>query len=199
MRYPVFIKPSESRGSRGQYICWNHAEAMAASKKAAQESNDGTFLCERYMEGIKDAATAFFVVDGEPYLVKFGDRVLGKEEDNLNRQVMCTLLPSIFSDMFDSNVYDRVKNMIKALGIKFGPVFIQGFIENGTVRFYDPGLRMPGSDYDLMLKAATGFDTVRSMIHFALTGDTKTVYGNIQNCYRLAGMKALLFTVLPSV
>ena len=193
--YPVFIKPAESRGSRGQYICWNHEEAVMAAKKAAQESNDGTFLCERYMRGIEDAATAFFVVDGEPYLVKFGDRALGKEEDNLSRQVMCTLLPSVFADMFEDNVYGRVKKMIKALGIKFGPVFIQGFVEDGTVRFYDPGLRMPGSNYDLMLKAATGFDTVKSMIHFALTGDTKTVYGNIHNCYRLAGMKALLFTV----
>ena len=195
LHYPVFIKPAESRGSRGQYICWNHKEAMVAAKKAAQESNDGTFLCERYMREVEDVATAFFVVDGEPYLVKFGDRALGKVEDNLNRQVMCTLLPSVFADMFESNVYGRVKNMIKALGIKFGPVFIQGFIEDCTVRFYDPGLRMPGSNYDLMLKAATGFDTVKSMIHFALTGDTKTVYGNIQDCYRLAGMKAFLFTV----
>lgn len=195
IHYPVFVKPTESRGSRGQYICWNRDQVKVAVENARAESSDGRFLCERYMRDTEDAATAFFVVDGEPYLVKFGDRVLGKEEDNLNRQVMCTLLPSVFSDMFESNVYERVKNMIKALGIKYGPVFIQGFVENGTVRFYDPGLRMPGSNYDLMLKAATGFDTIKSMIHFALTGDTKTVYGNIQDCYRLAGMKALLFTV----
>ena len=193
--YPVFIKPSDSRGSRGQYICWNRDEAVSASQKASLESSDGSFICERYMHGIRDAATAFFVIDGEPYLVKFGDRVLGKEEDNLNRQVMCTLLPSTFSNTFEYKVYDRVKRMIRNLGITYGPVFIQGFIEGDTVKFYDPGLRMPGSNYDLILKKATGFDTVKSMIHFALTGDTKTVYGNPNDCYRLNNKKALLFTV----
>lgn len=139
------------------------------------------------MGGKQDIASAFFVVDGEPYQVKFGDRYLGRPEDGLDKQVMCTKFPSDFTPTFEAKVQQRVKDMIKALGIKFGPVFLQGFVDGDTIRYYDPALRMPGGDYDLVLKAATGFDTVKSLIHFALTGDTKTWFGDPTDCYKLNG------------
>lgn len=195
VKYPVFVKPAMNRGSRGQYVCWNYDETLEAYKKAKLESGNKEVICERYMKGNPDIATAFFVVDGEPYLIKLGDRILGKETDNLNRQVMCTMLPSVYKEVFEIKIYEKVKNMIRRLGIHYGPVFMQGFFDGDTVRFYDPGFRMPGSDYDLMLQQATGLDVVKSMIHFALTGDRKTVYGNITQAYDLNGKKALLYTV----
>lgn len=185
--YPVFIKPSICRGSRGQSICNNKEEALEGLKIAKKLSADGKYICEKYMGGKQDIASAFFVVDGEPYQVKFGDRYLGRKEDGLDKQVMCTKFPSDFTPTFEAKVEQRVKDMIKALGIKFGPVFLQGFVDGDTIRYYDPALRMPGGDYDLVLKHATGFDTVKSLIHFALTGDTKTWFGNPTDCYKLNG------------
>lgn len=185
--YPLFIKPSICRGSRGQSICNNKEEALVGLKFAKEVSSDGNCVCEKYMGGKQDIASAFFVVDGEPYMVKFGDRYLGRTEDGLDKQVMCTKFPSDFTSVFEANVQERVKNMIKALGIKYGPVFLQGFADGNTIRYYDPALRMPGGDYDLVLKYATGFDTVKSLIHFALTGDTKTWFGNPEDCYKLNG------------
>lgn len=193
--YPLFVKPSINRGSRGQYVCYNRDEALEAFPKSAAESADGKAICEKYMVGKQDLGTAFYVIDGEPYLVKFGDRFLGKEEDGLNKQVMCTRLPSSFSATFEAKVSDRVKNMIKSMGIKFGPVFLQGFVDGDTVRYYDPARRMPGGDYDLILKKATGFDTVKTLIHFAMTGDTSISYGNPEGSYLLNGGVGLLFTI----
>ena len=193
--YPLFIKPADSRGSRGQSVCFTKEEALAGLAAAKSESGSGEVICERLMEGHHDIASAFFVVDGEPYLVKFGDRHLGRKEDGLEKQVVCTQLPSVHSDMFMDKVHDRVRAMIRSLGIRFGPVFLQGFVEGDTVRYYDPAQRMPGGDYDLVLKEATGFDTVRSLIHFAMTGDTKTVFGDPSNAFRLNGGTAFLFTI----
>lgn len=193
--YPLFIKPSINRGSRGQYVCYNRKEALVAYPKSASESADGKAICEKYMIGKQDLGTAFYVINSEPYMVKFGDRFLGKEEDGLNKQVMCTRLPSPFAPVFEANVSDRVKAMIKSMGIQFGPVFLQGFIDGDTVRYYDPARRMPGGDYDLILKKATGFDTVKTLIHFALTGDTTACYGNPDKSYLLAGGMGLLFTI----
>lgn len=193
--YPLFIKPSVNRGSRGQFVCQTKDEAIIAYQKSAAESFDGLAICEKYMAGKQDLGTAFFVVNGEPYLVKLGDRILGLEEDGLNNQVMCTQLPSKFSGLIEEKVSNRIKAMIKSMGIKYGPVFLQGFIDGDTVRFYDPARRMPGGDYDLILRNATGFDTVKSMIHFALTGDNSFCYGNPNNCYLLNGGTALLFTI----
>lgn len=192
--YPVFIKPTNSRGSRGQSICYNKEEALAGLAFAKKESSTGGAVCEKYLEGKQDMGTAWFVVDGEPYLVKLADRHLGKKEDNLDKQVICTKLPSTFAPTFMEKVALRAKEMIRALGVKFGPVFMQGFIDGDTVRFYDPAMRMPGGDYDLVLREATGFDTVKSLIHYALTGDCSTCVGNPENAYMLNGGTALLIT-----
>lgn len=193
--YPLFIKPNQSRGSRGQRVCYSRDEALSAIAVARAESLDGRFLCEKSLTGNRDIASAFYVVNGEPYLVKFGDRYLGKEEDNLNRQVMCTVLPSEFTPIFESCVMARVKGMIKTLGIKFGPVFMQGFVDGDTIRFYDPALRMPGGGYDILLEKVTGFSTVKSLIHFALTGDKHTTIGDPQAVYKLGGGCVTLVTV----
>lgn len=193
--YPLFIKPSDSRGSRGQSVCYSKENVSACIEFAKENSKDESVVCEKYMVGNQDIGSAFFVVDGEPYLVKLGDRFLGKEEDNLQKQVICTRLPASFAPDFEKNVMPRVKKFIKALGIKFGPVFMQGFVDDNTVRYYDPALRMPGGDYDVILRNVTGFDTVGSMIHFALTGDTKSCFGNPSDCYKLKNGTALLMTV----
>lgn len=195
VEYPIFIKPTNSRGSRGQTICYTKEEAIKGIAIARDESSDKGFVCEKYMKNHQDIGSAFFVVNGEPYLVKFGDRYLGKIEDNLNKQVVCTKLPSDSSTMFENKVSERVKNMIKSLGIKFGPVFLQGFVDENTIRYYDPAQRMPGGDYDVILEKATGFSTVRSWIIFALTGDINGAVGNPEQAYRLNGGTALLLTI----
>ena len=195
VEYPIFIKPTDSRGSRGQCVCYDKEHALAAVEEAKAEASDGRFLCEKYLGHNQDLATAWFVVDGEPYPVKFGDRHLGRKEDNLDKQVMCTMQPSEYTPLFEKNVYGRVKQMIKDLGVKFGPVFMQGFVDGDTIRFYDPAIRMPGGDYDLILKEATGFDTVKSAVHFAMTGDCKTAFGNPSNCYKLNGGTGYMISV----
>lgn len=199
--YPIFVKPTNSRGSRGQTVCHTKAEALDAVAFAKKESKDGGFLCEKYLGGHRDIGSALFVIDGEPHLVKFADRHLGQKADNLDKQVMCTFLPSTFSAKFDKEILPRVKNMIRSLGIKYGPVFMQGLIDGDTIRYYDPAQRMPGGDYDVVLDHATGFSTVKSLVHFALTGDVKYVWGNPKDAYKLEGGVALLLTysVRPGV
>ena len=194
--YPVIVKPTDSRGSRGQNVCFNKQQTLEAVKIAQEESKDGGFICEKYMIAYQDISNAFFVIDSIPYLVKFGDRYLGKSEDNLDRQAICTRLPSTIANEFENKSINKVKNMIKKLGVKFGPVFLQGFLNSqGDVFYYDPGLRMPGSDYERILKTATGFDIVKTMIHFSLTGDHKTCYGNPYQCYRLNGKNAFILDI----
>lgn len=195
VEYPIFIKPTNSRGSRGQTICYTKEEALNGIEFAKTESSDGKYVCEKYMGGYQDIGSAFFVVNGEPYLVKFGDRYLGRKEDNYDKQVICTQLPSNSVGMFEKHVIDRVKNMIKSLDIKFGPIFLQGFVDGNTIRYYDPAQRMPGGDYDVILEKVTGFSTVKSWISFALTGNISYSVGNPENSYKLNNGIALLFTI----
>lgn len=195
VKYPILVKPTDSRGSRGQTICYHKNEVPEAIELAKGESKDDGFLIERYMQGVQDMSFAYIVIGGEPYLMKIGDRYLGKVEDGLEKQQMATLLPSHFANDYIRSVEPNVKQMIKSLGMQFGPIFMQGFFEDGRVYMYDPGLRFPGSDFDVVLKEATGFDSMTSFVKFALTGDIRSTEGNPLGVYNYGGKFCLIMSV----
>ena len=195
VKYPVLIKPTISRGSRGQTICYSKEEVKEAVEIARNESKDSGVLIERFMQGVQDMAFAYMVVGGEPYLLKIGDRYLGTLEDNLDRQQMATVIPSMHTKDYLIKSASRVNAMIKRLGITFGAVFLQGFYEKGQEFMYDPGLRFPGSDFDLVLKQATGFDSMKAFVKFALTGDVHSCFGDIENAYNYDGGHCLILSL----
>lgn len=193
--YPVLVKPSDSRGSRGQTVCYAKEEMDDAISFAKAESSDGECIIEKYMLGKQDFSLAYIVIDSKPYILKIGDRYLGKVENNLERQHICTLLPSKSAAGFVTKVNNKVVDMIRGLDLKFGAVFLQGFIDGDDVYFYDPGLRFPGGDFDIVLEKATGFNPMKSMICFALTGDTTSCYGEPQQAYKLNGGTCVILSI----
>ncbi|WP_455508882.1 ATP-grasp domain-containing protein [Butyricimonas paravirosa] len=193
--YPVLVKPSDSRGSRGQSVCYNKDEIQFAIKRAREESKEGEVLIERYMLGKQDMSFAYIVINGMPYLLKIGDRYLGKIEDNLERQQIATILPSRNVEQYRRDVEPNVISMIKSLGIMYGAVFLQGFWENGHVYMYDPGMRFPGSDFDIVLKYSTGFDDMKSFVYFALTGDIHSQQGDPIDAYKLNGGVCIILSI----
>lgn len=195
MDYPILVKPTISRGSRGQTICYSREEVKKAIDVARKESKDGGVLIERFMQGVQDMAFAYMVVGGEPYLLKIGDRYLGTPEDNLDRQQMATVIPSKHTKEYLAQSDIRVKAMIKKMGITYGAVFFQGFYEKGQEYMYDPGLRFPGSDYDLVLKRVTGFDPMTAFVRFALTGDINSCIGDITTAYNYGGGHCLILSL----
>lgn len=195
VRYPVLVKPSVSRGSRGQTVCHSAEDVPHALALAKAESADGHALIERYMLGVQDMSFAYIVIDGEPYLLKCGDRVLGYVEDHLECQQIATVLPAAHAEQYVVENEPAVKKMIKALGVKFGAVFLQGFYENGQVFMYDPGMRFPGGDYDIVMRRCTGFDNMKCFVRFALTGDVTSCYGVPDHLYRLNGNACIILSV----
>ncbi len=183
--YPIFIKPTDSRGSRGQAVCFSKQEALDAVKVAEKESSAGGVVIEKFMHGKQDFSMTYFVCNGIPYLIRTCDRYLGKLEDKLNKQCVGCIAPSRYTDFYIENVHEKVVEFIKALGIKNGPVFMQGFIDGNTVRFYDPGLRFPGGEYERLLKNATGVDLISALVEFALTGKMTLPEGIDSKPYKL--------------
>ena len=75
--------------------------------------------------------------------------------------------------------------MLKKIGIKNGPVFMQGFIDGDKIRFYDPGLRFPGIEYDRMYYLSTGINLCKALVTFALTGLIPEEYKSVSNYEKL--------------
>lgn len=201
VKYPVFVKPNDSRGSRGQSVCYTKDEVYNAVKLALAESSDGKYIIEQYMFEKQDFTMTYLVNDGEPFLIRVGDRFLGLEKDRLNNQCVCLVCPSKFTDLYFEKIHSRVCDFIKLLGIKNGPVFMQGFIDGSTIRFYDPGLRFPGGEYEALLKRVTGVDIMKMLIEFSLTGEMKEYNCLTQDLYNLDGYRTvqLPITARPGV
>lgn len=170
VEYPIFIKPVDSRGSRGQTVCYKKEEVEDAINFAKKESSTGEIVIEKYMKGYQDFTVSYIFIDGEGYLVRTADRYLGSEKEGLNKVCIASKCPSGHTDMYLKNVNEKVINMFKGIGIKNGPVFMQGFVDGDTVRFYDPGLRFSGGDYERTFKLATGIDLIEMLVRFSIEG-----------------------------
>lgn len=170
VEYPVFVKPCDSRGSRGQTICYSYDTVKEAITFAKEESKSGKVVIEKYMGNCPEFTMSYLFVDGEAVLIRTGDRYVGAKENNMNKSAVLGKSPSVNVNTYLSYEAPKVVGMLKRIGIKNGPVFMQGFVDGKKVRFFDPGLRFPGCEYDRMYEKATGINICEWLVEFALTG-----------------------------
>ena len=170
VQFPILVKPGESRGSRGQSICNGYEETLKAIGFAKEVSSNGEVVIEKYMGQANDFSMTILMINGKAYPIRTVDRILGKYEDKLDRLAVGSASPSVFTKLYMDNVHKRVEKLYQDMGLVNAPVFMQGFVDGDTVRFYDPGLRLPGGEYERMFCAATGKNPMYPLIEFALTG-----------------------------
>ena len=168
--FPVIMKPCDSRGSRGQSICNTYHEAQEGIRFALSESKDGKIVIEKYMGQANDFSMTILVVDGYPYPFRTVDRFLGTYEDGLDKLAVGSATPSVFTDFYMKNAHEKICKFVKAVGLKTAPMFMQGFVDGDTIRFYDPGLRLPGSDFERVYEYEFGRNILYPLIEYALTG-----------------------------
>ena len=170
VNFPVFVKPSDSRGSRGQFVCYNYEELEVAVECAKQESSNEQAIVEKYIQGSQEFHVTYFFVDGTPYLVRTSDNYCGSEENNMQKVVSCAIMPSAFTDKYIRTAHQNVVSMFKNLGLQNGPVFMQGFIDGDAFRFFDPGLRFPGVDFEMVFEEVFGVSLMEAMVEIAFKG-----------------------------
>ncbi len=199
VEYPLLVKPCDSRGSRGSMVCYDKEDVYKAIKEAEKESSNGDVLIEKYMGNKKDICITYSVINGEVYLTRVGDRRLGRIEDKMERVSMMGMAPSKFSKMYAEKVSPRVENMLKSIGLYNAPAFMQGFVDGDTVRFYDPGLRYPGAEYERMYEKVHGVSLVKHLIEFALTGEVQRDFTLPKDGYLQKGKVSpyLLISIKP--
>lgn len=195
VEYPVIIKPAESSGSRGIEICRTQEELEAANVRVCQVSRNHEVIIEKFMEHCQDFTMTYLIIDGQPYLVRLGDRYSGRTEDGLNHQCICTITPSRYMTLYMETAHQNIVNMLRKTGIQNGPVFFQGFIDRGKFRIYDPGIRFPGGEYDQLYQHATGIDIMSALVGFALTGSVPLSDDALRDSFRLNGKVGVQLTV----
>lgn len=195
--YPVFVKPVDSRGSRGQTVCYSEQEMPTAIAFAREHSSTGEILIEQYMGDCDEVQITNFVVNGEVFLERTVDSNRGSADLNLQKVVSCAISPSRYTSVYLENTHAAVCRMIKDLGIDNGPIFMQGFFCDGEFYFFDPGLRFPGVEFERIYQKVWGIDFAKLLIHFAVDGKFPDAIQIPKDGVNLKGKKsAVMFPVL---
>lgn len=171
--YPVFVKPVDSRGSRGQRKCENKEQTLEAIKIAGQESSDGDFIIEKYLGDKEEIQMTYFFVNGIPYLIRTTDSFRGNNK--LQNIITHSISPSKYTLQLKEDAHKKIVKMLKGIGIKNGPVMMQGFYDDGIFRLFDSGLRFPGVDYERIYKKEYKIDLLQFLIEFSLTASMPQV------------------------
>ena len=195
VKFPVLVKPIDSRGSRGSTICESPDELDEAFKTAKDASDSGKVLVEKYMGGHQELSITYVVINGGPHLISVGDRHSGRREDNVDKILSCMIQPSWSMPIYLNNVDSKVKKLIKDLGIKNAAVFMQGFVDGNTVRMFDPGYRFAGNEYERAYAVATGVNPMESIVTYALTGKMEDFGGRYEGSYDLNGKVAVQYMI----
>lgn len=169
VQLPVVVKPVDSCSSKGISVCKTRQELTDGVQKALSFSPSKTILIEKYMTG-EEIVIYYIIQDGEPSCVALCDRYTNKEQPGVAQLPTSYIFPSKHTDAYLSQVDEKVKVMLRDLDFQNGTLFIQSFVEDGSVYFYEPGFRLNGAQEHYIVNAATGIDAKACLIHFAFTG-----------------------------
>lgn len=195
--FPVFVKPTDSRGSRGQTVCRKYEDVLMAIKLAKAESSDGGCIIEEYLGECDEVQITIFMENGVPHLERTVDSYRGSSTFSLEKVVNCAISPSKHTSEYISNSYPQVIRMIQGLGITNGPVFMQGFVKDGQFYFFDPGLRFPGVEYERGFSSIFHLSLEEWLVYFSINGHFPKNEHFPIDAYNLHGKKvAVLFPVL---
>jgi len=167
--YPVMVKPVDGSGSRGITICHNRNEMLNAIEDAKQFSKIGQVLIERYIEG-REVTIFWLFIEGQYYLTTIGNRHVKHFDKGAIPLPVGYTFPSVYTTKYRAEVEDNAKRMFQHLDIKNGMLFMQCKVENDTCLVYDIGYRLTGSLEYKILEEVCGYNPLKMMIHFALTG-----------------------------
>lgn len=169
--YPVFIKPADESGGRGMAACFNKEEFIEKYKILYARSKSKKILVEKFVENPQEVFFQYIVQNGNPTLSSAFTNI-----KMYNKYAGCLVpflkvFPSSHILAFKKGTDQRVKNLLKGVGVQNGILTLQSFTDKGRFYFFESGLRMPGSQSYVFTERLTGANSCEMMIRFALTGD----------------------------
>ena len=165
MRFPLVVKPVDAYSSKGVRKCSNPEELRQFFQEAAKVSRSGVVIVEEYVEGA-ELTVDFQIVDGVAHFlaasntekVNYADRFLAFR----------TRYPAAVSE----DTIERIKligqKLADAFQLKNTPMLIQLLTDDKKESVLEFSARTGGGAKYLLLKRATGFDPITSVIDLTL-------------------------------
>lgn len=169
IQYPVIIKPVDSSGGRGIFICFDADELERNYEKSLVYSKSKRVIVERYVTA-EEVTLHYIAQDGEIILTMMADRRLHHFWRNLMPLPLAFDFPSKYLDLYLDTIDHKVQKMFKSIGLRNGIFFIQSFYDGSTFTFYEMGLRINGNLPHIIMEEISGLNSMEMLVNYSMSG-----------------------------
>lgn len=170
LQYPVMVKsPDNSGGSKGMTLVYDEKELPAAIKHAKENSPTKSVVIEHYIDGDEFVINYIFV-NGEPFVLYTKDYCKAVQDGQVLRD-NAMISPSKYEKLFYEKADKKLRKMFKSIGMTNGIIFLQCFVENDELYFFEGGCRAGGADEYYLWQDIYGVDFIKCLLRFAVYGN----------------------------
>ena len=166
---PFMVKAVDNGGGVGISKVDYSTEIIPVLNACLKHSKANKVIIERYMN-CADVGIYLTIQDFKVSLSAIYDRFTKDPELNGSRLCVGGLYPSVYSELFLSTDFPKIVSLLKSLEIENGVLMLTAFCENNTFYYYDVGFRLQGEAPNILLKSIYGYDHLKMLIEFAMSG-----------------------------
>ena len=173
--YPVIVKPVDRCSSIGITVVESPKTLRKACHDAMEASYCKRIVVEKYIENNGEIfGVRYLLRDGEAYPYLLLDTYVADPVHRISLISAVSLAPSKYMEYYMHNIDQKVRKMLKGMGLKNGTVFFQALPYDGKIYFHEMGYRLSGGLIYKMTEPLMGINDVRMMIRYALGGKMVT-------------------------
>jgi biotin carboxylase len=164
--FPSVLKPADSAGQRGLFLCESQDDVERHLHASLAQSTAQEAILESYHEGM-EVNGLLVVRDGEPTVVTLSDR--RRPPGRGFGVAIAHVYPStLFGDALE-DVRRTGIHTVKALGLRDGVAYPQVLsCEDGVARLIEVAARIPAGQMDSVARYGVGVDLIEVALHQAL-------------------------------
>lgn len=169
--FPVIVKPVDGCSSKGVAVCTNAQQLRDAVGAALEFSTAGKVIVEKYMDnGGRLFSFRYILDEGNCYPYMLMDTYIA---DPVHKKCLVSAfsyIPSEYGALYMEKADQKVRNMLKNMGLMHGTVFAQALPCDGDFYCHDMGYRLSGGMTYTISETLTGINDMKMMIRYALGG-----------------------------
>lgn len=170
LSYPVVIKPVDNCGSCGVNKCECKEDFPRLYTEAREKSRTKQVTVENFVDGF-EIVVYYTFVNGNVTLSSMGDKYVRGNVDSFIPLSEIYAYPSKYLSLYQRDIDEKMRTMLKGMGIKNGITSMQGFVKDGKFVFFEMGFRLGGTAQYRYTEAINGINSLHMMMTLALTGE----------------------------
>lgn len=180
--FPVVIKPTDNSGSSGVSICKQNSNLTEAYVDAMRCSASRSVICQKFLSG-PYFQFEIWNQNGKSFFPYTKERIFYPPKGQYPPQPFLDIYPSANSKLLSRTLFNKIKKMMKSLGINNGSCVFQGIINNGTPFIMDTAFRISGGlDYKVVWEEK-GIDLIGAHIQYAMLGQFGEDFSQMKRPY----------------